>query len=391
MKRFVTLVALLLCSVVFGGATEYTVQDYQDAGSVIIGYHKGKADAALEKIEETELRVVSSVSGGYVCEWDGEFTFTTLAVLKRLRGEDSIRYAEPNFTRVAVDPVAKDEVVDPFAKIDPECDVWVAKWKTITTQEQVPVFLTLMNVRELGAPREVALYFPESVDLNDNLDAMPDQKMADKVRDTVYAQMEERQGTIDKWVPIKQVPRYDADNFDAPTAPGYYWVNSIADADAPEELLRRTRMFVVVTKKKDGSLAVMQAGSTFAAPLNEYVRWSRGMSIESVTGVRRPTGPQPPVKARSVPVSSLPPDVLRNLERANRGEPQVSEPPEVAEKDVKKNTWYLVERHTGKWYAGIAYNDGAYIFHSIRTDEDGYFQSFQIHMADVKSVRGPLF
>lgn len=171
---------------------------------------------------------------------------------------------------------------DPFSKIDPECDVWVAKWKTTTTQEQVPVFLTLMNVREIGADREVALYFPESVNLDDELDAMPDQKMAEKVRDTVYQQMESRQGTIDRWVPIKQVPRFEDDNFAAPTAPGYYWANSVVDLDAPEDLLRKFRTLVVVVKKKNGTLAVMRAGSTFAAPLNEFGRWSRGLSIKSI-------------------------------------------------------------------------------------------------------------
>lgn len=287
--------------------------------------------------------------------------------------------------------VSASEPKDPFKKIDPECDVWVASRHTITTQVQTPVFVVLMNVREIGAPRDVALYFPESVNLNDELDDMLDQTMAEKMRETVRRQMTEQQAPIDKWAPIKQVPRYEDDNFAAPTEPGYYWANSVADLDASEDLLRKFRTLVVVARKKNGSLAVMQAGSTYAAPLNEFGRWSRGLSIKSVTGTHKPKGPLPPVKARVAPVSNLPPNLLKNLELAKNGKPQREELPEVPQAEVKKGDWYLVEEHSGKKYAGIAIGDGAYVFESIRTDPEGDYQRFTIHIADTFRVRGPVW
>lgn len=176
MKISTVFAALVLSSVALSGMHDYTVQDYQNAGSLIVVYQQGKEDEARKKIEESNLRIVGSMVDGYECEWDGEFTFFLLAMLKRLGGEEGVRYVSPNFK---------------------------------------------VNVK-----------------------------------------------------PLKN---------------------------------------------------------------------------------------------------------------------KTENPPEVAKKDVKKNVWYLVERYTGKRYAGIAYNDGSYVFHSIRTDEEGIFQSFQIHNSDVKSVHGPLF
>lgn len=168
---------------------------------------------------------------------------------------------------------------DAFKKIDPDCYVWIVRRKTLTTQVQPLLFVTLQNVRGLGEPRVVSLYFPESVNLDDELKAMQDRQMAEKVRETILRQMNERQKPISEWIPVAPVKDFGGD-FHEPNKPGYYMVNLTVDRDENKEYRQQARLFVVVARKKNGTLAAMQAGSTYAAPLNEYCRWSHRISVD---------------------------------------------------------------------------------------------------------------
>lgn len=177
---------------------------------------------------------------------------------------------------------------DAFRKIDPDCYVWIARRKTITTQVQPLLFVTLQNVRGLGEERVVSLYFPENVNLDDELEAMKDRSMAEKVRATVLRQMNERQKPISEWIPVAPVKRLDGENLKEPTLPGYYWANLRIDSDNGEEYLRMSRVLVVVARKKNGTLAAMQSGSTYAAPLKDYCRWGGRVSVEKANDGKLP-------------------------------------------------------------------------------------------------------
>lgn len=213
---------------------------------------------------------------------------------------------------------------DAFKKIDPDCDVWIANRKRTATVF-VPEFVTLVRVRGLGEPREVWPYFPQVIDREETLAAIPDEKTRQEYLETSDRILEEKITAVDEWTPFKPVPRFDSDNFSAPTKPGYYWCHVLVDFDLvknDQEMLRLTRILVLVVQKKNGSLGAMRAGSSRVAPLAEFVRWSRGLSIKSITGVNA----QNESSVRRVPVSSLPPGLLKNLERARKGEPQKEEP-----------------------------------------------------------------
>lgn len=164
---------------------------------------------------------------------------------------------------------------DRFEKIDPNCDVWVAR-----RGMSEPEFVILMKVREPGHPDEVWPYFPDMADKED---------ISDKDRLRLIARI----GTINDWTPIKPVPRFDDEKLAEPTQPGYYWCNEIFDleiAEDPErskltqtkDVIKHTRKLVLVIKKKDGSLGAMQFGRTFVFPLKEFGRWSRGLSVKSI-------------------------------------------------------------------------------------------------------------
>lgn len=192
--------------------------------------------------------------------------------------------------------VLAEDAIDRFAKIDPNCTVWVADHSGMRDVVELE-FVTLGTVREPGHSREVFPYFPELADTQDSIENLPAEEQ-EWAREKVYKSMEMKSSDVKNWVPVAKVPEYYSDNFLAPTAPGFYWANSRIDLEMgkdPEvakrlgvaDIVRETRKLVVVVKKQDGSLGAMESGRLFVAPLNEFGRWSRGISVKSVVEKNR--------------------------------------------------------------------------------------------------------
>lgn len=87
----------------------WTAKDFQDAGSLICAWEKGKAEEVAKVCEELGFEIVEATAMriGVVCKWKGDLDPKKL---EALRSHELVRYVEPNLTYYATPFVSAVDV-----------------------------------------------------------------------------------------------------------------------------------------------------------------------------------------------------------------------------------------------------------------------------------------